>query len=70
MDRNRKALSVGLTIKIKRSSGRSHNAISDQLNFCLKLGLVHDAAVSGIDSEKGVVAVEWYENGEMKGKEV
>lgn len=36
MDRHRKALSVGLTIKIKRSSGRSHNVISDQLIYLKK----------------------------------
>ena len=34
------------------------------------LGLVHDASVTGIDSLKGLVSVEWYENGETKGKEV
>jgi kinesin family protein 2/24 len=53
LERHRKALSVGLTVKIKRSSG-----------------LVHEASVTGIDSEKRLVSVEWYESGETKGKEV
>lgn len=33
-------------------------------------GRVHAAAVSGIDSDKCFVAVEWFENEETKGKEV
>ena len=33
-------------------------------------GRVHAAAVSGIDTAKQYVSVEWYENGETKGKEV
>uniref|UniRef100_A0A1X7SRS6 Kinesin-like protein KIF2A-like N-terminal domain-containing protein n=1 Tax=Amphimedon queenslandica TaxID=400682 RepID=A0A1X7SRS6_AMPQE len=53
MDRHRRAMSVGITVKIKRSSG-----------------LVHDASVTGIDSLKGLVSVEWYESGETKGKEI
>ena len=33
-------------------------------------GRVHGAAVSGIDTDRRIVAVEWFENGETKGKEV
>lgn len=33
-------------------------------------GRVHPAAVSGIDSDKCYVSVEWFENNETKGKEV
>jgi len=31
---------------------------------------VHPAAISGIDTGKKFVAVEWFENNETKGKEV
>ena len=34
------------------------------------IGRVHDATVSGIDSGKDLVSVEWFERGETKGKEV
>ncbi len=34
------------------------------------LGRIHPAAISGIDSGKECVSVEWYENDETKGKEV
>lgn len=34
------------------------------------LGRVHNASVSGIDSRKGYVSVEWNEGDETKGKEV
>ena len=79
MDRHRKAMSVGITVKIKRSSGEGVQlSFSETIIFntsCLSLslftlGLVHDASVTGIDSLKGLVSVEWYENGETKGKEV
>ena len=33
-------------------------------------GRVHAAAISGIDTDKCYVAVEWFENNETKGKEV
>jgi kinesin family protein 2/24 len=33
-------------------------------------GRVHPAAITGIDTEKRIAAVEWYENGETKGKEI
>lgn len=33
-------------------------------------GLIHEASVTGIDSVKGLVSVEWFEGGETKGKEV
>ena len=36
--------------------------------FCV--GRVHAAAITGIDTKKKVAAVEWYENGETKGKEI
>ena len=38
--------------------------------YCLCSGRVHGAAVSGIDTDRGIVAVEWFEKGETKGKEV
>ena len=38
--------------------------------FFWRTGRVHSAAVSGIDTDRGIVAVEWFENGETKGKEV
>ena len=34
------------------------------------LGRVHGAAVSGIDTDRRIVSVEWFEGGETKGKEV
>ena len=34
------------------------------------LGRVHSAMISGINKELNSVMVEWYENGEAKGKEV
>ena len=34
------------------------------------LGRIHQAAISGIDTERCFVAVEWFENNETKGKEV
>ena len=55
---------------------REHNCHFQRLSFStppvslFTLGLVHDASVTGIDSVKGLVSVEWYENGETKGKEV
>ena len=33
-------------------------------------GRVHSAAISGIDSGKKFISVEWFENNETKGKEV
>ena len=33
-------------------------------------GRVHGAVITGIDTEKQYVSVEWFENGETKGKEV
>ena len=33
-------------------------------------GRVHSAMISGINKELNSVMVEWYENGEAKGKEV
>lgn len=38
--------------------------------FFLRSGRVHGAAVSGIDTDRGIVSVEWFEKGETKGKEV
>ena len=38
--------------------------------FVVLLGRVHSAMVSGINKELNSVMVEWYENGEAKGKEV
>lgn len=46
-------LTVGSTITIKRSDGRTHHAI-----------------VSSIDYDINYVKVEWFENGETKGKEI
>ena len=34
------------------------------------IGRVHSAMISGINKELNSVMVEWYENGEAKGKEV
>lgn len=34
------------------------------------LGRVHEAAITSVDEDRLVVAVEWFENGETKGKEV
>ena len=31
---------------------------------------MHGAVITGIDTEKQYVSVEWFENGETKGKEV
>ena len=33
-------------------------------------GRVHAAAITSVDEEKRFVSVEWFENGETKGKEV
>ena len=33
-------------------------------------GRVHGAAVSGVDTNRSIVSVEWFEKGETKGKEV
>lgn len=38
--------------------------------LCVSPGRVHAAAISGIDTGKCYVAVEWFENNETKGKEV
>lgn len=33
-------------------------------------GRVHEAAITSVDEERRFVSVEWFENGETKGKEV
>lgn len=33
-------------------------------------GRVHEAAITSVDEDRLIVAVEWFENGETKGKEV
>lgn len=37
---------------------------------CSSAGRVHEAAITSVDEDKLLVAVEWFENGETKGKEV
>ena len=54
---------------------RSHVVLLTQsvevLTFLfLRTGRVHGAAVSGIDTDRRIVSVEWFEKGETKGKEV
>lgn len=36
----------------------------------MSAGRVHEAAVTSVDEERRVVCVEWFEDGETKGKEV
>jgi hypothetical protein len=66
-----KVLSIGQSILIKRSDGMVSNLAYPihTLVVCVP-GRVHAAAISGIDSDKCFVAVEWFENNETKGKEV
>ena len=33
-------------------------------------GRVHEAAITSVDEDRLLVSVEWFENGETKGKEV
>ena len=45
------------------------------MGWCYKailcvLGRIHAAAISGIDTDKKLISVEWFENDETKGKEV
>ena len=36
----------------------------------MSVGRTHAAAITSVDEERRVVSVEWFENGETKGKEV
>ena len=36
----------------------------------MSVGRIHAAAITSVDEERRVVSVEWFENGETKGKEV
>lgn len=49
-------------------SGNSSRTI---LYACISnAGRVHEAAITSVDEERRFVSVEWFENGETKGKEV
>lgn len=69
---DKKVLRIGVTIRIKRSDGETRclNVCGRHVSVSLVLGRVHDAVVSGIDTRKGFVSVEWAEGEETKGKEV
>ena len=40
------------------------------ISYLFLLGRVHSSMISGINLDTKSVTVEWYENGETKGKEV
>lgn len=67
-----KMLSIGQSIMIKRSDGMDLVSLYVHIVYvgvCMS-GRVHAAAISGIDTDKQYIAVEWFENNETKGKEV
>ena len=70
---------LGVNVNIQRSDGMTQymQASVDPITSCVftlvrpcPTGRVHLAAITSIDLERKVVAVEWYEGGETKGKEV
>lgn len=63
-------LAVGITVKIKRSDGMYVLRYQESVTLFSFQGRVHDAVVSGIDTGKSLVSVEWHERDETKGKEV
>lgn len=42
----------------------------NELFFVVHVGRIHSSMISGVNLDTKSVTVEWYENGETKGKEV
>lgn len=75
---------LGMNVNIQRSDGTVHCSLQSACKMCIPwykcggftlvrtrpAGRVHLAAITSIDLERKVVAVEWYEGGETKGKEL
>ena len=51
--------------KLNETQNTTHHTL-----FWSTIGRVHEAAITSVDEDRLVVAVEWFENGETKGKEV
>ena len=78
-------MDIGQSINIQRSDGKGKNCLNalptslqarepvamlKVVVFYWDSGRVHEAAITSVDEERLIVAVEWFENGETKGKEV
>ena len=57
-------------VSVKESEEMGEIKIGTEVDIKRSNGRVHSALVSGLNLEAGSVAVEWFEGGETKGKEV